>query len=856
MMRPLLNLSKLSGTVCVALIASASAPAQLAGAIDPSVTRFVTTYCLQCHNEKQQKGDRSFESFLESPDDQEHLATLEEILDLINLGEMPPAKKNVPQPTDSHRRRIVDSITKHLTAAEADGIAPASVLRRLSRDEYNNTMRDLLGVHPDQSDATRMFPIDQRHDGFTNVGAAQVLSDYQLQLYMKSARFYLDQALVFGQSPPKTLSWAFPPSDMPGREKNPGAVFYHVWGPDQSYLDIGHGEPVDRYPTYPQSFTAVGTPRDGIYRIRVKATAVGRKNPYASEIFPNDLTVPLKLGVWHVPDPELLQKGASEGRVLAKVFDLPDDDPEEFEVTTWMPAGSIPFVNWMNGMGPSKQVMARIVERYHPEARRKSQTDVDRLIEQGLPVPADALVQEVHISDVYQGPRVRIFELALEGPIDQQWPPLGHRRIFGDLVRASDVDFPKAIKRFATLAYRRPVEKTDLKHYIDYAQHQLANGATPEEAIKTTFTAILCSPRLLFLDEGNAATGEMLDGYELASRLSYTFWSSMPDDELVRLARSGSLHDPKTLETQIDRLLADPRSEAFNRNFTEAWLRLDKIGMMPPSNSQYPSYYHKRLESAMKNETRLFFNEVLHDNRPVTDFIDADFTFVNDSMANHYGLAGTYSEEFRRVTLPDNLRRSGLLGHASVLTATSNGVETSPVVRGVWVLENILGTPPSPPPPDVPPIEPDTRGATTIRQQLAKHRSVAACADCHAKIDPWGFALEFFDPIGGLRTHYPVFKGSGRIAQKFVGKPVDGSSQLPSGEWIHNEGDLQRELLERRDLVTRNLIQKFLTYATGRDVTFRDNEEVNAILGQVADKGYGLRDLVVLVTTSEAFRRR
>jgi hypothetical protein len=251
----------------------------------------------------------------------------------------------------------------------------------------------------------------------------------------------------------------------------------------------------------------------------------------------------------------------------------------------------------------------------------------------------------------------------------------------------------------------------------------------------------------------------------------------------------------------------------------------------------------------------LFVADALKHNRPLKHLLNSSTTFVNGSLARHYGLTNVVGDEFRKVSFSADRRRAGLLGHASVLTATANGVETSPVVRGVWVLENILGTPPSPPPPDVPPIEPDTRGATTIRDQLAKHRNVAACADCHAKIDPWGFALEFYDPIGGFRTHYPHVGPSGRVA-KLEGKRIDGSGELPGGEFIHNDGGLRTELLKRKDQFARNLVKKFLTHATGRELTFRDNAEVEQITDKIARSGYGFRDLVRMSLQSQIFRSR
>ena len=300
-------------------------------------------------------------------------------------------------------------------------------------------------------------------------------------------------------------------------------------------------------------------------------------------------------------------------------------------------------------------------------------------------------------------------------------------------------------------------------------------------------------------------------------------------------------------------MLRDPKAKAFIEHFTDGWLRMNTLGSMLPDGKSFESYYSQRLEYAMREETRLYFENLLANNGPVLDFLDSDYTFLNGSLAKHYGLEGINGEAFRRVRLPENSRRGGLLGHASVLTVTANGVETSPVVRGVWILENILGTPPSPPPPDVEPLEPDTRGATTIRDQLKKHRDVQACADCHAKIDPLGFALEFYDPIGGYREFYPsVDAGDSRA----LGKQVDGSGELPSGEHFSDERGLKQVLMDRKDRFAYTLTEKLLVYGTGREMTFRDHGVIEGIASDIAESGYGLRDLVVAIADSDVFKKR
>lgn len=719
-------------------------------------------------------------------------------------------------------------------------------------------MRDLLGVNPGISDATTQFPLDQEKHGFTNIGETQVLSEHQLALYLKAARTYLNQALVFGQESPENKIWIFKPEDFTKQTRGNAQVKYSVLDESGNFFDIAHGEPADRRTNPPLNFVKKGVPVDGTYKISVTAEAVGRKNPYDPEVLQHDLTDPLKLGIWHATEKRFLDKSNLVGRKLGGVFDLLDNEPATFEVTSWMSAGSIPFINYINGPGAAKGILNRVINTYHPYAKIPGNADIDRMKEQGIPLPESQINPETQlfISQFYVGPRVRVYEMKLEGPLEREWPPRGHKNVIGKVTDAEMVNIPRMMTSFAAKAFRRPVKRSEVQHYINYVNSRIEAGFDHEEAIKLGLSAILTSPKFLFLDEGNPESKSDLDGYELASRMPYTLWSSMPDQVLLKLAASNRLLRDSVFQEQVKRLLSDPRSKAFTEQFLRAWLRLDKMGTMLPSNAQYPNYYKKRMEVAMKTETRMFFDHVLMENQPITDFIDGSYSFVNDALASHYGLEGEFGEEFRKTDLPPSARRKGLLGHASVLTVSANGVETSPVVRGVWVLENILGTPPSPLPPDVPPIEPDTRGATTIREQLEKHRSIESCANCHARIDPWGFGLEHYDPVGGFREHYTEFSGEGKIARRSQGRKIDGSSDLPSGQHLENEMDLIAALIERRELFARNLTIKLLTYATGRELTFKDKVEVDVIVERVSEKVYGMQDLLMEVLNSPIFKSR
>lgn len=823
--------------------------------LDSLVPKFVESYCLECHDDLTTKGDRDFLPFLDDPSGVDSFLALEEILDVLNLGEMPPEKDGVTHPSDEEKRSVITEITRFLTA-EAASLAPnETILRRLTRYEYNNTMRDLLGVHPEVYDATTAFPVDESKHGFATVGETQVLSEYQMGLYLESARNYLDQALVFGLQKPVRNRYEIKPTEFSSGPVYRGQVAYRALAKDESHVDIGHGEPADRRPNVPRSFQKNGVPAAGTYRITLKAEAKGRlDHGYDPDLLGLDLAQPLKLGVWFGDSTRALEKSTTRGRNLIEVIELADNEAETYTVTTWMPKGGVPFINWINGPGASKRHVRVMIENYHPESTVWTPTRVDMMREQGRKISDEEVAQHnasvVPASYVYRGPRIRLYEMVVEGPLEEEWPPVNHRELVGDSTDASQVDVPAAIRKLATRAYRRPVAEDEIAHLVEYVKDSIGSGTSPEEAIKSGFSAILTSPFFLFLNEGNADRRPKLDDYQLASRLSYFLWSSMPDEELLAAAASGELRRKQVLRGQVNRMLADPKADALAKNFTTAWLRLDKLGSMPPGTKQFPTYLKRRLEDAMRTETRMLFSHILRENRPVLEFIDADYTFVNDSLGEHYGFTDVVGEHFRKVAMPAELHRSGILGHASVLTASANGVETSPVVRGIWVLESVLGTPPSPPPPDVDPIEPDTRGTTTIREQLAKHRKVAACNDCHAKIDPWGFALEIYDPIGGLRTHYEKNGNPGQ------GPEIDASAELPNGDRFEGETGLKEVILERKHLVARNLTEKLLIYGTGREPGFQDNEEIERMAKRSLEEDRGLHDLILDVVSSRIFHSR
>ena len=386
------------------------------------------------------------------------------------------------------------------------------------------------------------------------------------------------------------------------------------------------------------------------------------------------------------------------------------------------------------------------------------------------------------------------------------------------------------LKEFAEQAFRRPVTDAQIAPYV-----RLADNTTGTRA----YAAILCSPRFLYFYEDPGK----LDSYALASRLSYYLWNSMPDKTLFELAAADKLTDEDALAGQVERMLKDKKADLFINNFLRQWLHLENITLLPPDEKKFKTFYDDALEDAFTTESFMVFKYMLEENRPVSEFLSADYTFINNDLAEHYGLDKVDKYDFKKVTLKDR-RRGGLLTQGAVLTSTSNGVETSPVLRGIWVLQNILGLRKPKPPPNVPALAVDTRGTRTLRQQLSAHTKSSRCATCHRHIDPLGFALENFDAIGGWREKY---ENNVR---------VDTSGRLPSGQKFRNIGEFKKALLARKDSFTQGLVSKFLTYATGRKMLGTDRSEIKKIAGQLKRKGYGLRDLILHTTASKIFLTR
>ena len=830
-----------SGLVCAVLVATALPGGRAGGAEkdqrSPSplpseaaflqtVKPFFSTYCTKCHGAEEQKGERRFDRLSTEVADDDALVDMQDALDLLNLGEMPPV--DAPQPTDEERLEVIGWLTGRIDQYHREQQLPRSetVLRRLNAREYRNTVRDLLQLNMTMFDPTAGFPRDQTTDHLDNVGSSLVTSGHLLQRYMDAADKIVNKA-AFPIEKPAVQTWIFedgfqqqPEIDQVHRRTNlfEWMTLYEVVGADKHEGAYGHIHDF-----------AQGVPYDGFYEIRFQAEALNRHHPYG-DFFGTDPEEPFRLGIvpghhlaGHMHKPQPIEPLLTELELA--------DELKSYTVRVWLDAGFSPRFTFRNGPIDVRNLYAKLVREF-----------ADQFPERDKPGIVEARYYALHHGKM---PQIRIHQVEIEGPFYESWPRSSQRAMFGedwDSVHTSgsmtDEQMRRQLRRFMTLAYRRPSRPDEVDRLMQLIAVRRAAGRDPTEAYADALKAVLCSPSFLYLEESDDAG---LSSYALASRLSYFLWASMPDQELMGFAEDGRLQDDVVLQEQVERMLRDSKMAAFVDGFMDSWLTLRDLGSMPPDRDRFADYYQYDLQAAMREETRRFIRYLVRENESILNFIDSDFTFVNRALARHYGIDGAAGSDFARVQIGDR-RRGGLLGQASVLTVSANGIDTSPVVRGVWLLENLLGTPPSPPPPDVEPLDPDVRGAVTIRDQLQKHRDVASCYDCHRKIDPLGFALENFDPIGRWRETYG---GKTRI---------DASGELPSGHAFTSVEEFKAVLLERQDQFAVALTEKLLAYAVGRPIEPADRPHVDRIVQELASRGYGMRDLIHLVVASEPFQ--
>ena len=791
---------------------------------------FLKNYCFKCHGPEKQEAHRRFDQLPPAITKLEELESWQEILDQLNLGDMPPEKEK--QPAKTEVLAVIKNITESIAEAHPRlaGKGQHTALRRMNSWEYRHTIGDLLGLNISAWNPTENFPPEVKVDGFDNIGAGLVTSGLLLNHYLSAAAQAIERATHFGPQPEIKTYAQKSPFYFKGKEARELPKLFQVdrfrFIPETPYTDLYgrhyRGGHIGFRPLLNQ-----GVAQSGLYRVRVRAAAIDRRHPYGKTIddFRNGDPLILELTAVDRQGSVTSTGNVSRERSLAMV-ELINEKPQWFEWDIYMEKGYEPEVRFRNGTTATKRLVRLLAtaKDVAPEIKPFSEMKPGNERSYG-------------VLKAYRGPKLRIWEIQIRGPFVKEWPPRGHDLMYGSL-KPNDLNREKIRERlriFAAKAFRRPLRQGELSPIESMVNRKLDEGLEPLQALQLGFQTILCSTSFLYLDENSG----QLNDYALASRLSYFLWSTAPDSELLTLAEQNKLSKSVVLRGQVKRMLRNSKSNRFSNNFIRVWLNFDNIGEMPPSKD-FKVYYRDNLEVAMRNETQTFFRHVLDHNLSTREFLNADYSFLNRELALHYGIEGIEGNHLRRVSLKGT-PRGGLLGHGSFLTASANGVDTSPVVRGIYMLEKLLGYTPPPPPDDVPDIEPDIRGAKTIREQLAKHREIATCAECHRKIDPFGFALENFDAIGRWRNEY--------------GKnmPIDASGELPNGDAFSTVPEFGKHIIKREGQFTRSLTEKLLSYATGRELVPSDRPAIDAILREMRQDNKGLRDLIEAVVLSEVF---
>lgn len=805
-------------------------------AADDVVFQFVGNYCLECHDSSIQKGDRDFEDFELPLKSEIALSDARAIINQLVLHEMPP--KDADQPSEEERQKVIDALQAGVLAARGKVKTDSgqTVLRRLSSREYENTLEVLFGRSLATMGITADFPQENTSGHMDNIGESLVTSGFLLDQYFQAANRLVELRLGRPETPVQT--WHFDghflqPEELSGSHKQAFDYRYLCIyeQPNTDTRQGGYG--------YIHDFVE-GVPVSGLYDIEVLVQALHRDTHYDPAIFGIDFSEPFQLAIvpgdyrkGHIHYPQKIEPEL--GRTL-----VPDEQPEWRKFKVWLEKGQTPRFIFPNGPYESRASVLQINRKYKDEFKSD---------------PPKSGVARAHILLEGALPHIRISEIKIQGPLVEPKGGKEEVAVFGKDGFQADRAVEQ-LHQFGERAFRRPLTDQDKDRIKKTYELRISEQATPRQAALDTVKMILCSPSFLYFAEATPENKSELLPYDLASRLSYALWTLPPDDALLSAASKGSLTKTPELSKQIDRMLKDERSAGFVNAFLDSWLNLRDIGNQPPPRKFAEAYYAENLPESMKQEARFMFRHFLDTNQPVTDLLDAKFTFVDKKLAKLYKLPEKdtlrLADGFQRVSLEGNSQRGGLLGMAGVLTVSANGVDTSPVTRGIWVMENVLGIHPPPPPPDIPEIESDVRGATTIRDRLAKHAADKSCMECHRKIDPLGFALESFDPVGRWRTSYPIPSGS-----KVTPPKVDPSGEFPSGTTYEAFAGFRDYIAETRgEIFARGLIEKLLTYSTGRHIEAADYPEVQAILTKVQKDNYGLGTMVREVLLSDIFRSR
>ena len=822
---------------------------------------FFESHCLDCHDAETKKGGLNLEALGQNWQDAKNFAQWVKIHDRVAAGEMPPKKK--PQPEAAERSAFLGAISTTLTKAEQALTEKngRTTERRMNRYEYENALRDLFDA-PWLLVRDRL-PEDGESFRFNRIGESLDVSHVQMARYLQSADAVLREVMATGAIRPASTTKRFYTREDDNWTKkmkfgefnrSPERATFPVLGfapqpqvraftapmtvgrdkPDLKEIE-GVGMVASSYEPLQPQWSKFRAPVAGHYKLRIMSHSlwVGADKgkmwwrPDLDNVSQGHRSEPIT--VYGVMPPQMLRP---LGNFDAEV------EPGVNELDVWLQAG----------------------EQIRPDAVRLFRSRPPNW-HNPLATPEGQ-------------PGVCFRWLEVEGPIFDQWPTTGHRLLFGDLPLKSSgkADVPvevistkpevaaeKLLRNFLTKAYRHAEAANQAGRFLPVIRHAMETGSSFTEAMLAGYTAVLCSPEFLYWHE----TPGLLPDRDLADRLASFLTNSVPDAPLRELAAQGKMHDPTVLREQTDRLLNSPQAARFVEAFLDYWLDLRKMSATSPDSILYPDYYlDDYVGESAQQESRLFFAELIKSDLPARNLVDSDFIIINERLAELYEIPGVTGTAFRKVAVPLGNPRGGLMTQAIVLKVSSNGTTTSPVLRGAWVAERLLGVRVPPPPAGVPAVEPDIRGATTIRQQLELHRSQASCASCHDKIDPAGFALESFDVMGGWRDHYRALgdgekvKGFGKNGQPFEfrpGQPVDPSGTLPDGRTFSDVKSLKKLLSQDEEKIAQNLATQLIVYATGAPVRFSDRPALQAILTEARSSQYGVRRLIHAIVQSPLF---
>jgi mono/diheme cytochrome c family protein len=791
---------------CISLLLLTSAfiaPQTFASDPSDAARTFLKNHCYDCH--VGEDAEAGFDAATLSTDLAEHgaLEKWVRVVDRVASGEMPPP--DTGEISKEEQKRFLDPTSEWLGNYQRSQYATKGRVRgrRLTNLQLERTLQDLLGVDiPLASD----LPDEPKTNGFTTVADGQPMSHFQLERHLGVVDTALDEAFRRSAMPDRNRTLELTPQQLSRR--NPRR---RTREPE---LRKGKAVVWMANTTYYGRLPSTQARRDGWFRFTLTASAINK---------------PDGKGVWC---------SVRTGRCVSSAPSLTwvtgfeaQDEPKSWTFDAWLPEGHMleirpadatlksgRFAGGQIGTGEGEgQDLSGLamhslkVERIH---RKASNQEIRRRMFASLDVTAD---------NVRSRDRTKI-------------------RVKSDTPKR---DLRRLVSRFARHAFRRPVDDEAIAPFVQMAIRVFEEERSLVEALRVGYRSVLCSPRFVYLHEAPGT----LDDYAIAARLSYFLWNTMPDKTLLTLAEESKLQDVATIRKQVERMLEDPRGQHFMKDFAHEWLELSEIDFTQLNRRRFP-HFDPIVQNAMLAETHTFLETLLAEDLSVTNLVDSNFTFANSRLAAYYGIDGVTTDSIERVKLKPEHHRGGVLTHGAILKITANGTTTSPVERGVWVAERLLGQEIPAPPENIPAIEPDIRGATTIREKLFKHRADSSCASCHRKIDPPGFALENFDPSGQWRDRYA------RGRRRNGGPKVDASYTLEDGRAFNNVRDFQKLIVAKPANLARNLARKLMTYGTGAPVGFADRKQIDQIVQDAADSNYGLRSILHGVIASEAFRNK